>query len=107
MLKVNGIEITQKQFAYDGCHKIYLLEDNEIADALNNNYEIVPIKKLAEKFVGSCGLRFIDHWNLDKKGVVPQCQVVTNFNDNGKEIVFDTSTDTVNGKNAKRWLAGL
>lgn len=29
MNKVNGIETKAKLFAYDGCHKIYLIEDDE------------------------------------------------------------------------------
>ena len=31
-MKINGIEITAKEFAYDGCHKIYLIESQEQRD---------------------------------------------------------------------------
>lgn len=29
IIKVNGQEIEGKEFAYDGCHKIYVIEDDE------------------------------------------------------------------------------
>ena len=29
MIKINGIEVVGDYFAYDGCHKIYILEDEK------------------------------------------------------------------------------
>jgi hypothetical protein len=72
-MKINGKEIVAKSFAYDGCHKIYLLDnEEEWEDALSNDYDIYPISKLKEKFERSCSLRFISPWNLDKPNYVNQ-----------------------------------
>lgn len=61
-----------KQFAYDGCHKIYLIENEEnLEQAKASGYDIYPIKELEEKFNNSCGLRFINTWDLET--IVPQC----------------------------------
>lgn len=64
-MKVNGYEITQKFFAYDGCHKIYLIDDEDMADVEKTNYEIVPIEYLPNVWSVSCGLRFIRTWKLE------------------------------------------
>jgi hypothetical protein len=72
-MKINGKETKAKSFAYDGCHKIYLLEnEEEWEDALSNDYDVYPISKLQEKFDSSCSLRFISPWNLDKRNYVNQ-----------------------------------
>jgi hypothetical protein len=65
MFKVNGVEITAKQFAYDGCHKIYLInyeEDRESAEECG--YTVFPIEGLHDAYDSSCGLRFISNWDL-------------------------------------------
>ena len=56
------------QFAFDGCHKIYLLHDGEtrtdverIWPGTNNIY---PIEKLEETYRNSCPLTFISTWQL-------------------------------------------
>lgn len=64
-MKVNGKEITAKYFAYDGCHKIYILEnDQNILEAKEYNYSILNIDKLHECYLNSCELRFISNWDL-------------------------------------------
>lgn len=64
---INGKETNAKEFAYDGCHKIYLIEDNKDKEmALDLNYEIRPIEELERTFECSCSLRFIHNWKLDK-----------------------------------------
>ncbi|MBE6139316.1 MAG: hypothetical protein E7174_02265 [Firmicutes bacterium] len=66
-MKINGIEINAKKFAYDRCHKIYLLEDlKDEEDASYYDYEILNIKDLADTYKNSCSLRFISNWKLDK-----------------------------------------
>ena len=86
MLRINeknykGVE----EFAFDGCHKIYLLvnENDELLFELNgwenisreefdaDGYEIFPISKLQEIWDKSCPLRFINLSNLAT--VVEQC----------------------------------
>jgi hypothetical protein len=64
---INGQETSAKEFAYDGCHKIYLLEnEGDREEARCSGYSIVPISRLQKTFDSSCGLQFIDNWKLDK-----------------------------------------
>ena len=60
-------------FAYDGCHKIYIMENIEdIMLFTAYGYNIYPIEKLRETWKNSCPLRFIDNGNLTTI-YVPQC----------------------------------
>lgn len=60
-------------FAFDGCHKIYIMETIEdIMDFTAYGYDIYPIEKLKETWKNSCPLRFIDNGKLNKI-YVPQC----------------------------------
>jgi hypothetical protein len=66
-MKINNIEITSKYFAYDGCHKIYLIESPlDKTDAKNSGYQVLPIEDLKETYKNSCSLKFISNWQLDK-----------------------------------------
>lgn len=65
-MKINGIETSAKEFAYDGCHKIYLIEDSEDFQEARMTYQIIPISLLQRKFEDSCGLQFISNWKLTK-----------------------------------------
>jgi len=66
-MTINGIKIDAKEFAWDGCHKIYLLESNEDRyQAIKTGYEkIFPISKLEYIYQISCPLRFIRTWGLE------------------------------------------
>jgi hypothetical protein len=69
-MKINNQVTTAKGFAYDDCHKIYLLErDSDWKDASGSGYTILPIEKLEETYEGSCDLRFISNWALTKQFV--------------------------------------
>lgn len=73
-MKINNIEISAKHFAYDGCHKIYLIETEEQRrEAQSSEYEVLHISKLKKTFENSCGLRFISNWALNKQ-YVDQCE---------------------------------
>jgi hypothetical protein len=64
---INGKETSAKEFAYVGCHKIYLLEKEEdFYDAQDCGYDILPISLLKKKFDSSCGLQFVDNWSLNR-----------------------------------------
>ena len=64
-MKINGHEVKAKRFAFDGCHKIYLLESKEdVKSAKETGYTMYPIKMLEETYEDSCGLRFISNWSL-------------------------------------------
>ena len=74
-MKINNIEISAKHFAYDGCHKIYLIETMEqYWDAQSSEYTVLHISKLKKTFEDSCGLRFISSWDLSKPNIVDQCE---------------------------------
>ena len=43
-MKINGKEVTAKKFAFEGCHKIYVIDTpEEEAQALKYGYDIYPI----------------------------------------------------------------
>lgn len=66
-MKVNGIEIIGSKFAYDGCHKIYIIEDeNDERKALELGYDIFIMDELEDAWNNSCELRFISNWKLNK-----------------------------------------
>lgn len=69
---INGIEVVSNgYFAYDGCHKIYILEnEKDLKESIG--YKIYPIKDLEEIYYNSCDLRFISSWALDKT-YIEQC----------------------------------
>jgi len=64
-MKINGTTTNAKEFAYDGCHKIYLIESmNDLGEARDSGYDIHPISNLKNVFNDSCGLQFIYSWDL-------------------------------------------
>ena len=66
-MKVNGKEIKGKGIAHDGCHKIYILEDeNDEKEAYDMGYELYILDILEKIYNNSCPLRFINNWKLDK-----------------------------------------
>lgn len=82
MMKINNIDVTAKEFAYDGCHKIYLIEDEmDRKEADRMSYNILPIEELPNTFADSCPYRFIDNWKLNKY-YVKQCEDATFEYDN-------------------------
>ena len=67
---INGKKVKGKFFAYDGCHKIYVCENNKnCREALASGYKILPINELQTTYENSCELRFIRNWNLTKQYV--------------------------------------
>lgn len=84
LLKIGNCKISDniKEFFFDGCHKIYLIEDNEDKTLFCNNYnytedDIFSIDELEDVFNDSCSLRFISTCKL--KRIVPQCRKKTKF----------------------------
>jgi hypothetical protein len=64
-LYINNKKITANEFAWDTCHKIYLVntpEDREML--LGYGYDLFPIDDLEEAWESSCGLRFISNGDL-------------------------------------------
>ena len=66
-MKVNGKEVKGIGIAYDGCHKIYIIEDKkDELEAYNDGYEFYMLELLEKIYNNSCPLRFISNWKLDK-----------------------------------------
>ena len=70
-MKINGKKVIGEHFAYEGCHKMYVCEDQQDIDEVNNSngYDLVPISELPHVWEISCPLRFISNWKLDKQYV--------------------------------------
>lgn len=63
---INGKEVDMELFAYDGCHKIYLIEDSvDLREAQEMGYEIHYLQELEETYNNSCPLKFISNWKLN------------------------------------------
>ena len=97
--KVDEYTSEAKGIAFDTCHKIYILMDNEQVDlmreygygdsndpdSLLTSYQLTPremTNKVVEWFHGSCGLRFINAVYSDERGFV---DVVSQFESNDDE----------------------
>lgn len=71
MIAINGREVHAKEFAFDGCHKIYLIntpQDKKIFTEYG--YGFLPIEDLPEVWENSCSLRFISDADLKKSQVL-------------------------------------
>lgn len=81
---------TVKEFAYDGCHKCYIIETEEDKNVMTEiGYDFLPIIDLANTFNDSCPLRFINNASLTKS-IVPQCEEYVKFiYDDGTYDEFD------------------
>lgn len=91
MLKVNGVDVSHcKGFAYDGCHKIYLIEtDDDIQEATRLGYvSLHTMDELGKTFIESCPLRFIDWWDLRKPFIVPQGVKSVEFEDDSGKTTY-------------------
>lgn len=70
----NNIIQTNGFFAFDGCHKIYILEDSQdIYEATQLDYEILHIDALKDTYDNACPLKFINNWKLTKT-YAEQCE---------------------------------
>lgn len=71
---INDLLVEGNEFAYEGCHKIYIIEDEaDKKEAISFGYSILPIADIRKTYDTSCGLRFIKNWKMTKL-YAPQCQ---------------------------------
>lgn len=64
--KMELIEESGFPLAFDGCHKIYFLEDEgRQTQAVEFGYDIFPSSELRRIWDESCGLRFVTRWGFD------------------------------------------
>lgn len=85
-MRINGQEVIGDKFAFDGCHKIYIIEDEiDRKEAEEYDYQIFDLKEIQEKYENSCDLKFISNWKLDKR-YVKQLEDATFEEDNTMEM---------------------
>ena len=79
-----------KEFFYDGCHKIYLIETPQDKKVfLSRAWEesdMYPIDQLIEIYRSSCPLKFINTCKL--KTIVPQFATQVTFTTNTEKITI-------------------
>ena len=89
-MKIGRYKINAKEFFFDGCHKIYLIETpHDKKDFLSNGWEecdIYPIDQLIEIYRNSCPLKFINTCKLET--IVPQFATQVTFNINKEKITI-------------------
>lgn len=91
-MKINNVEVIGNRFAYDGCHKIYVIENQEDEQKSREcGYEILDISQLIKTYKDSCELRFIRNWKLDKL-YAAQFEDVT-FEADGQTFEFTNEMD--------------
>jgi len=73
-VKINGWRTAALAFAYDGCHKIYLIEDlKDVPEMLEYGYKILPIQEIKYTWEeDACPLKFISTWSETLDSVIPQ-----------------------------------
>ena len=70
---INGQQVTAYGFGFDGCHKFYLIENEDDCKTLRKyGYDLYEIDGLPRAWADSCPLRFIDSADLTRSWV-PQC----------------------------------
>lgn len=93
-MKINNLEVVGNKFAYDGCHKIYIIEDMEDEQkAIDCGYEILDISELVDTYRNSCELRFIHNWKLTKTYVAQFENATFEVNGQTYEFVNDDDDD--------------
>jgi len=75
-LLVDGKAVEAQYFAFDGCHKIYLIDsvsaEKEMEGYGYSSRDTFPISKLPWAWEKSCFLRFISWADLRQPDLVPQ-----------------------------------
>ena len=91
-MKIGKYKTKAKEFFFDGCHKIYLIEtprDKKVF--LSRDWEesdIYPIDQLIEIYRTACPLKFISTCKL--KTIVPQAV---------SQVTFTTDPETITIRN--------
>ena len=66
-MEINGKTVrTNGFFGYEGCHKMYVCEnDSDVQMLKEYGYDILPISELPSTYDSSCELRFINSADLE------------------------------------------
>lgn len=77
-LFINDKAVAATEFAYDGCHKVYLIDSPEVRETLEGyGYEpddFHPVSELPAVWEQTCPLRFISWGDLRSDDLIPQCE---------------------------------
>lgn len=91
MLIIDDVEVPASHFAYDGCHKIYLItNEGDLGHMLDQGWpteDFHPISELPGIWEETCGLRFISGTGPEYKQYVEQCM--------GSNILRDEHTGDI------------
>ena len=104
-------EVKADMFAYDGCHKIYLItSEKEESEALDYGYELWGVNNLPSVWDSTCPLRFIQFWDVEnlKGNLVPQCfDAEIEEVGNGVEIRFNAELPEDYQEWMEQWIDGF
>lgn len=99
-MKINGIDVTDYvAFAFDGCHKIYVLKGwNDVKEFKKLGYQLFRLEGgIIQCYLDSCSLRFIDLYDGSKDDDDKYIQVVPQFCEKVVFEGFDTKGIDTNG----------
>lgn len=104
-------EVLANKFAYDGCHKIYLITDSkDESEAWDYSYQLRGVEELPAIWDATCSLRFIQFWDVEnlKGNLVPQC-FDAKIERVGEDIVisFDQELDEEYDSWMEDWIDGF
>ena len=87
--KINGVSVEKcVAFAYDGCHKIYVLRRNKDIDEFKKlGYQLFKLEGgIIQCYLDSCSLRFINLYDGGKADDEKYVQIVPQF---CEKVVFE------------------
>lgn len=71
-IMINELQAGFDRFAYDNCHKFYIIEDREDEKQFTDyGYDIYSIDDLPDAWEDACSLKFISNAKLTKE-YIPQ-----------------------------------
>lgn len=78
VLLINGEAVDAVEFAWDGCHKVYLIANDDDRQRMQDygytdEGDILPIDELPEIWEVTCPLRFISSADLSRD-YIEQCE---------------------------------
>lgn len=91
-MKISNRKIKATHYFFDGCHKIYLIEDEQDKQNFLNigwtENDIYTIDTIIDCYENACPLKFIQTCKL--KTIVPQCTT---------QVTFTTDTEKITIRN--------
>jgi hypothetical protein len=91
-MKISNRRIKATHYFFDGCHKIYLIEDDQDKQNFFNmgwtELDIYPINTIIDTYECACPLKFIQTCKL--KTIVPQAV---------SQVTFTTDTEKITIRN--------